>query len=104
MSGGTTDLERMTWILPAGIACNIAALALDAWVWFAWLGRTHGPAMVAAVIVASNCLLGAIVCVEVVRRRRGWTSLIFWVLLVLCAVSSYFTWEAWRRAALAAWV
>ena len=66
------------WPLAVGLACNLVALALDAWVWLAWQDHGHESTLVRAVIVASNSLLGAFACVEVVRRRRGWRSPLFW--------------------------
>jgi hypothetical protein len=92
------------WPLAVGLACNLVALALDAWVWLVWQDHVHESTLVPAVIVASNSLLGAFACVEVVRRRRGWRSPLFWVLLLLSVTATYLTWEAWRRAALVAWV
>ena len=51
-------------------------------------------------LVASNALLGAFVVAELIRRRRGWASPIFWMLLLLNVIASVFTWFAWRLVAL----
>jgi len=98
--GALQALKGVGLPLVAGTTCAALALALDAWAWFTPYTQQDAWKRPAVMLVASNVLLVAFVLAEIIRRRRGWASPVFWMLLFFNVMTSLFTWFAWRIVAL----
>ena len=89
-------MKTVRWPLLAAVLCIGIALTLEGWVFLGPFVHGDESRMAAIMIVASNAVVGAIICTGVVRRYAGTRSPIFWGLSMLSGVTVLASLVAWR--------